>query len=318
MIAEYKFWPSKSRLSYDFFVDLIQTDLKIKKNTKIASIGSCFAREIKKYLLKNGYNYLLGETGKNVWCKYTKKAMHVLEHSSVAWERVYNTFTLKHIVEYTFGERDFSNRFVECKTNEKYIADLIRNAIYYKNIEIAKFDLDDHIKESRRVFTEAELLIITLGLVEVCKYKDDFFLAQNRTCYGLANSDLNFIVSGYKENMDNLCYVYDVLKRHNPKLKFLITVSPVPLSATFRKDVDVLSANLYSKSVLRTVANDFTGSFKDTYYFPSIEIANVLCPMLGIVNCEEDLRHINQRVVNMIMEAFRVKCLTISKGDLLK
>ena len=54
MTVEYKFWPSKSELSHDFFVDLMRIDLRVEKTTKIASIVSCFAREIKKYLLKNG------------------------------------------------------------------------------------------------------------------------------------------------------------------------------------------------------------------------------------------------------------------------
>jgi len=37
-----------------------ETGLKISTATRIASMGSCFAREIKRRLLQQGYNYLSG------------------------------------------------------------------------------------------------------------------------------------------------------------------------------------------------------------------------------------------------------------------
>ena len=71
-----------------------ETGLKIDECTPIASIGSCFAREIKRRLIQRGYNYVAEET-------QNPAAIH----ASAAWERVYNTFCLRQIFEYTFEDR---------------------------------------------------------------------------------------------------------------------------------------------------------------------------------------------------------------------
>jgi hypothetical protein len=50
----------------------------------------------------------------------------------------------------------------------------------------------------------------------------------------------------------------------------ILTVSPVPLAATFTGR-DVLVANMYSKSVLRAVAEEIRARFDFVDYFPSYE-----------------------------------------------
>jgi len=71
-----------------------QTGLTINQSTPVASIGSCFAREIKRRLIQRGYNYVAEET------------QHPAAiHASAAWERVYNTFCLRQIFDFTFENR---------------------------------------------------------------------------------------------------------------------------------------------------------------------------------------------------------------------
>jgi len=66
-------------------------------------MGSCFAREIKNYLIKNKYNYLVDENNKNCWIDKElfpgDSGMSKYEHGSIAWERVYhNECILKKIL----------------------------------------------------------------------------------------------------------------------------------------------------------------------------------------------------------------------------
>ena len=51
------------------------------------------AREIKSELLKEGFAYITEET-----------EHPASKHASAAWERLYNTFSMRQIFEYTFGE----------------------------------------------------------------------------------------------------------------------------------------------------------------------------------------------------------------------
>ena len=57
----------------------------------------------------------------------------------------------------------------------------------------------------------------------------------------------------------------------NPAMKFLFTVSPVPLTATATQD-HVLSATVYSKSVLRAVCGELRSKYANVDYFPSYEM----------------------------------------------
>ena len=77
----------------DTFVMAPYCGPKISRTTRIASMGSCFAREIKSELLKEGFAYITEETGHPA-----------SKHASAAWERLYNTFSMRQIFEYTFGE----------------------------------------------------------------------------------------------------------------------------------------------------------------------------------------------------------------------
>src|SRR3546814_16921003 len=61
------------------------------------------------------------------------------------------------------------------------------------------------------------------------------------------------------------------LKKRNPDVKVVITVSPVPMAQTFT-DSDVFAANTYSKSVLRVASEALKGNFEFVDYFPSYEM----------------------------------------------
>lgn len=308
---KHQLWPSvkdgKSK-ALDWMSDNIKNDLSIDKNTKIISLGSCFAREIKFWLLNNRFNYLIGENKKNPW-----KSQGIFtgdngkppnEHASIAWERVYNTFTFRHIVDYTFNDNKMDNRLLEVNIQGKnYISDIIRTRMIYPNREIAEKDIKDHIEESKKMFTSADIVIFTLGLTEIWESKERGIVSStNPLKYYELPKDFKFRVSRFSENLENLKYSYEVLKKYNKNLKFLVTVSPVHLLATHRDDLDVISASCNSKSTLRAVADEFK-NIEGVTYFPSYEIASIAAGLDG-VNAFPDNHHVSKKVVNNIMETF--------------
>ena len=92
-----------------------------------------------------------------------------------------------------------------------------------------------------------------------------------------------------------------VWRAHNPEVKFIVSVSPVPLHATFqgtRKHVVV--ANCHAKATLRVVAEEFCRTTPGAYYFPSYE---------SVMYCtdaawEPDLRHVSRAAVDKVMALF--------------
>ncbi|SMO67881.1 GSCFA domain-containing protein [Paracoccus laeviglucosivorans] len=79
--------------------------------------------------------------------------------------------------------------------------------------------------------------------------------------------------------------------------KILLTVSPVPLGATFEAR-DCVISNSYSKATLRVVADMLTRDFDFVDYFPSYEI--VLSRGMG--SYQPDLVHLRVPVVQRIMQ----------------
>ena len=58
-----KVYPLKSKITIEHLLGKENIVPLINKKIKIVSMGSCFARIIKYWLVRNGYNYLQTETG---------------------------------------------------------------------------------------------------------------------------------------------------------------------------------------------------------------------------------------------------------------
>ena len=95
-----QYWPKKDKypVALKWLLRNYPELPKINRNTTFSSIGSCFAREIKNWLIANNYNYLIGKENDSFCSKELfpgDNGVSPSSHASVAWERVYNTFTLK-------------------------------------------------------------------------------------------------------------------------------------------------------------------------------------------------------------------------------
>lgn len=271
---------------------------RISKNTKIVSMGSCFAREIKFELLREGFSYITLET-KNPASK----------HASAAWERLYNTFSMRQIFDYTFGEFEPEIRWWISPQSET-VQDPYRRIILYESEAQARADFRAHIYYSRMALETAEALVLTLGLTEIWQdIFDDSVICLPSGPYVNEGGDMTrykFRVSRYSENLDNLERIHSYLTEHNPNCHIFLTVSPVHLWATFRNDCDVVTASCNSKSTLRAVADEFACSHSNVTYFPAFEMASIYRPMLGRVIYSEGREnfHVNNDTVRFIMKHF--------------
>ena len=272
--------------------------LKITRSTPIASMGSCFAREIKRKLLQREYNYINEES-------HHPAAIH----ASAAWERVYSTFCMRQIFEYTFEQWTPDLRWWIAPQTGK-VQDPYRRTIIYEGIEEAEADFARHIIHSRRALQRAQVLILTLGLTEIWQDRlDGSVISLPSGPYVKEGGDMGryeFRVSRYTENLENLERIHEIMAKHIPGCKLLMTVSPVNLWATFRKDMDVISASCNSKSTLRAVADEFTVRHKNVYYFPAFEMATIYQPLSGLTYFSDarENYHVNKATVKFIMRHF--------------
>jgi hypothetical protein len=99
---------------------------------------------------------------------------------------------------------------------------------------------------------------------------------------------------------DLLAFI-DSLRDVNPDSRIILTVSPVPLVATY-VDQHVLVSTCFSKSVLRVAANTCAMRRDNVSYFPAYEI--ITGPHAGGAYFEDDLRSVNDKGVNHVMRTF--------------
>ncbi len=275
-----------------------KTDPAINRSTPIASMGSCFAREIKTVLLREGFNYI------------TEESHHkASKHASAAWERLYNTFSMRQIFEYTFGDWQPALRWWKAPQSG-VIQDPYRRIILYDTIEEAEADFEQHKIHSRRALERCSVLILTLGLTEIWEDRTDgSVICLPSGPYVNEGGDMSryrFRVSRYAENLANLERVHELMAGRNPGCRIVVTVSPVHLWATFREDLDVISASCNSKSTLRAAADEFVAAHENVYYFPAYEMAAIYRPIIGqsIFTEGRENFHVNQDTVDFIMEEF--------------
>lgn len=271
-------WPQDIK---KFYLDSPRAGL-FDKTTPIASMGSCFAGYISRYLRERAFNYVQTESEK-------------FDLFSAQWGIVVSPPCVNQIMRYSFEPEKFkplSNYFA---TDTGQWVDPYRSGFIYPG-KVYADAIDAHRKNSKKALLSAKVFILTLGLVEVWRDKRDL-ATYARVPWTITEND-EFHVLTVAECVDALNWAILMLKYYNPFVKIILTVSPIPLKASFRKDVDVVVANSYSKSVLRVASNEIVRTNMNTWYFPSYEIATALQTLLP------DNRHPDSDTVNTIMEIF--------------
>ncbi len=112
-----------------------------------------------------------------------------------------------------------------------------------------------------------------------------------------------------EENVSNMGAILDMLSRLAPAAKVVITLSPVPLSATFESDSAVVS-DCISKSTLRVAAAEIC-ALRNVLYWPSFEMIKWVSPHRAPFFGGDDgnSAHISDEIVRAVVDAFITKCL---------
>jgi len=247
-------------------------------DTKIAAIGSCFAERITEYLEARGLPTTFHPAGLQ-----------------------YNTFAIRQEFEHLFGDSGYSDDDVVLGDDGVH-EHLFRKEFRSTESKQAVLDMaaaGDAV--ARAAYTEADLIVITLGLTEIWQRDADGLVAvELPPAPAHRAGGWTFRSATVAENIANLERTYALLKQHTTA-QILITVSPVPLGATFRPD-DIIVANCASKSRLRAALADFLLAHPDVHTFHSYEL---VAQWQGEGTFfEEDGRHVNPQGVAFIMNEF--------------
>jgi len=245
----------------------------ITRDTRVTAFGSCFAANITRHLSAMGYD-LSGTRDPGVYISRMGDGM-------VNMPAILGQF--------------------EWALENKRPPDNL-----WHGFDAETFDLDEDIRgRTRNIFLSTDFFIITLGLSEI------WYDEETGSTFWRAVPEEHFDASRHKfrvlsvaETKASIAEIYRLIRLHVPKARVLFTVSPVPLSATFRP-VSCLSANMVSKAVIRAALDEFLRDNapdvgQSLFYFPSMELVQ-----LGFMDpWKDDGRHPKSYVLDTVMKTF--------------
>jgi hypothetical protein len=259
----------------------------------VAAAGSCFAQHIARHLQAAGYNYL-----------QTEQPLTADEPVfSARFGNLYTVRQLRQLLLAAYGLHRPTDTV--WKRRDGRFIDPLRPQLFPAGFATAA-DVTSarrlHLQAVRRVFQECRIFVFTLGLTEAWLAPDGTALPVPPGVLGAESAGEatfhNFTVAEMRADMD--AFLGDLFAV-NPKVHVILTVSPVPLVATY-ENRHVLVSNTYSKAALRVVAEETANAHPEVAYFPSYEI--ITAPQVAGRYFEPDLRSVRPEGVEHVMRIF--------------
>lgn len=289
-------------------VDPLQINLQwvpkfpIDRSTRIITVGSCFAQHISRELVANGFHWLDAEPAPAT----LPASEHAEQGYGVFSFRTGNIYTAALLAQWVRWAADPATQSTEHWAEGDRVFDPFRPALTPQGFATKEEMLAARTATLRAMLATiryADLLVFTLGLTEAWHHRDGWVYPM---CPGTVRgtfsaADHHFQNHDEQQVRLDLEAAFTALRAINPRLRFLLTVSPVPLTAT-ASGGHVLTATTYSKSVLRSVAGHFASTRADTDYFPSYEL--IATPPFKGRFYERNLRSVSAAGVGFVMRQF--------------
>jgi hypothetical protein len=286
---------AKSRFEQkDFFCIENKPKFKIDKSSQIYTIGSCFARNVEKALVANDVNVPTWDVNidKNIYKAKTEYHNTVLNK--------YNPYSMAAEINTCLQPEHVPGADLIQLAEDKYYDPQTSHTRVMTLKEALKLR-EEMVRLSKKIIS-SDYIFMTLGMSETWWLTNENLafnlfpaeiIKQIRSKIHFQNATVNETVQVLQEAITNLQSI-------NPKVKVIITVSPVPMRVTFT-DQDVVSANTYSKSVLRCAAHELAMANDFVDYFPSYEMVT---NSARDKTWAQDMVHVNSSIVSKVIATF--------------
>lgn len=292
-----KFWKSINSGE----IDLGKAKFSISSSDKIISAGSCFASNIISYLESYGLEYIKAE--KRPFGLADLVDNYFYDTYSARYGNIYNPRQLLQLIQRATGEIKPVERY--WIQGNKFI-DPYRPGLKFKPESESEFELEtkSHFSKIRYLISEANVFIFTSGLSEI------WFNAKDKIVYPACPGTIagEFDPSIHIFHLLNSHEIYEDLVKCrvaimsvNPKIKFIFSVSPVPMIAT-ASDKTILVANSTSKANLLDATIRMCEEFQNCEYFPAYDLVFSNTSKMAVF--EPDGRTVKKIVIDMVMDKF--------------
>jgi tetratricopeptide (TPR) repeat protein len=263
-------WPRTADAQAERLLPLAQPrfypSFKIARNEMIFTIGSCFARNIEKQLLVEGYDVAVS--------RFEPPADVGFKADSDALLNRYVVTSIANELKWAFGQgKPFNRRAYVHVGQDRWFDPHLHPLVTPASLEVVEARRAA-ISRYMALAREARVFIMTLGLAEAwydnrCRYYLNGVLPTRARELHRDRFELHLL--DYNQILEQLEFIHFLLARFGrPDFKMLVTVSPVAMNTTFTGG-EVLTANTYSKAVQRAAVEAFVRRHDNVDYFPSYE-----------------------------------------------
>ena len=292
---KYARWPHNTERFSDSVAVVEHTPkFLIGPTDRFFCMGSCFARNVEEHLIYNRIRVLsrqivspASEWGGARINGFINKFTTLSMLNELDW-----LVTRPEINEDLFESTGEGWRDLQLSTGAPAVS-------LERAIERRTYLIDDYFARIRT----ANVIVLTLGLNETWfDTRTQRYLNEAPTHSSVRRSPDRYqiAITDVAANIEALERVYARLTCLNPTIRVIITVSPVPMFATF-SGRDVAVANTYSKSVLRAAAEAIAANNPLVDYFPTFDMVS-LSPRN--VAYGPDCLHVSDRVVGILIRYF--------------
>jgi GSCFA family len=274
----------------------------IHKADRIVTMGSCFAQHVANYLQEHGFNYYVAEVEAGIGV-FGKEGVGIYS------ARYGNIYTARQALQLMKASLGLGNTNFEVWENEEehFFADSIACGAVPGGFASKQGVLearDQLFKSTKNALENADVFIYTLGLTEgwLNMATEQVYSLAPGVVAGEFDSNLHRSFNDdYPSIMEQMNLIIQLLREINPRVRVIVTVSPVALAAT-HSNQNVGVSNSWSKATLRAVATDISDKLKEVYYFPSFDLIYGLAQAGNFYS--KDLRTVEPRAVEMAMSMF--------------
>lgn len=254
--------------------ELWRSKWQLPVDARFSTYGSCFAQHISRALVGRGISWVDAEPAPG----RTPAALSRKFNYGIYSSRTGNIYTAAQLLHWvTLALTPGWVDLVELWEDGERVRDSLRPLVEplgFASQEEARKSLRSNALAFRRSIEQADVFVFTLGLTEGwenAETQQPYPLCPGTSAGVFDPGRHLFRNYTYPEIYEDLTEALSLMWTINPDLKVLLTVSPVPLTATASGD-HVLVATTYSKATLRAVAGDLARNFDTVDYFPSYEI----------------------------------------------
>lgn len=312
-LPDYQFWRrAMERVAMKEVDPVARSSFTLQRDDKVATAGSCFAQHISRTLQKNGFNYYIAERGDDLLPGEAQQRNYGV--FSARFGNLYTTRQLLQLFDRAYGS------FIPAESywvrEDGRLVDAFRPQVEpegFATLDELESSRAAHFAAVREMFETLDVFVFTLGLTESWRSRIDgavYPLAPGVVAGKMDPASHEFVNFGVSEVVADMQLFVEKLLGVNHRAKMILTVSPVPLIATY-EDRHVLVSNTYSKSVLRVAAEEISQRNPLCDYFPSFEIITGNHAKGDYF--ESDLRSVKTEGVEHVMRLFLAHYAAVEK-----